>query len=566
MIVAILFICIAEANAQKFEFQYHGESVADGVTVTIAAEEDDLGRLCCATNPSSNPNDGLVLKLLTGSTASGKAMLDIENNVLSPNPQWCMGGECLVMYNEENATKNFSTTNGIVQVQFDAEDIQNQGALVATLSATIDDETHTVRILFTSVSASTNGQKWWGYFTESDIKDYYCGYGSGIQENHDAAIFIPANHAIAGGACIKGIRIWLDYGLDPIWPAISDVKVWISKRLPERILDADYVQDVNVASLKEGFNEIILNTSYPIQEQGIYVGYSVGLDLIEYPIMAAGKWEENSFFCRSSESSPEWHINWRGKLGLQVLLDGEMLPDYADAAVASDFGNHIVEIGKNVSVPVRIKNIGTNPISSISYTITTNGITSMEENLPLYNLPFVNDIDISIPFQADEDTRRFAKTLTITKVNGKANEASKATAEGSLITILEKPVAVPVVEEFTGTWCGWCPIGIDGMEKAKETFGDSVVLIAVHFGDVMQTDDYAPIISTVSSYPISYVNRFYGVYPEASNLKTIISEELKKNTLGSPRFCRASNGGRYRKTPDGASRTRCPPHGRSQTR
>ncbi len=45
-------------------------------------------------------------------------------------------------------TKPFTADNGICQVQFDAENIQGEGHLLATLSATIGSETHTVKIKF----------------------------------------------------------------------------------------------------------------------------------------------------------------------------------------------------------------------------------------------------------------------------------------------------------------------------------------------------------------------------------------------------------------------------------
>ena len=62
---------------------------------------------------------------------------------------------------------------------------------------------------------------------------------------------------------------------------------------------------------------------------------------------------------------------------------------------------------------------------------------------------------LHIPFAADAQTKKYGKTLTITKVNGQPNTSTQNVAKGSLITISEKPVSVPVIEEFTGTWCGW---------------------------------------------------------------------------------------------------------------
>lgn len=46
-----------------------------------------------------------------------------------------------------------------------------------------------------------------------------------------------------------------------------------------------------------------------------------------------------------------------------------------------------------------------------------------------------------------------------------------------------------VVEETTGTWCGWCIRGIVILDKMKKEYPDSFIGIAVHSGDVM-TDEY----------------------------------------------------------------------------
>ncbi|MBD5358724.1 MAG: hypothetical protein HDR88_17335 [Bacteroides sp.] len=42
-----------------------------------------------------------------------------------------------------------------------------------------------------------------------------------------------------------------------------------------------------------------------------------------------------------------------------------------------------------------------------------------------------------------------------------------------------------VMEEGTGTWCGYCTRGAYGLELMSETYKDSFIGIAVHFGDVM---------------------------------------------------------------------------------
>ena len=135
-----------------FEFRYCSNSIENGGTVTIMAEEDSFGfgELNCETNPSSNPKNGLVLVTKDGSKQSGTATISILSNKLDPgNIQWCMGGECVPMNGKSSLTKSFTTDDdGVCLVMFDATKIQSEGMLEAKLTATIGSETQTVYIKF----------------------------------------------------------------------------------------------------------------------------------------------------------------------------------------------------------------------------------------------------------------------------------------------------------------------------------------------------------------------------------------------------------------------------------
>lgn len=53
-----------------------------------------------------------------------------------------------------------------------------------------------------------------------------------------------------------------------------------------------------------------------------------------------------------------------------------------------------------------------------------------------------------------------------------------------------------VVEELTGTACGWCPRGLVGMKMLRDLYGDRFIGVAVHqfnATDPMYTPDYADI-------------------------------------------------------------------------
>ena len=148
----ILTLCMCllaslAVQAQGFVFQYQGEDLAYDATVVIAAEEDLFGDLTCETNSTMNPSDeGLVLKLLKGTTASVTATLQITENTLNAQLlQWCMGGNCQTF--QTSLTKQF-TMGSSEKVQFDAIGISSEGYLLATLKVTIGLETHQVNIIF----------------------------------------------------------------------------------------------------------------------------------------------------------------------------------------------------------------------------------------------------------------------------------------------------------------------------------------------------------------------------------------------------------------------------------
>ena len=530
LIVNALLLVMA-AKAQSFEFRFHGTSVADGETVVIPAVEDEFGfgELWCETNPSDNPNNGLILKLLSAAEATGCAILNIESNTLDASTvKWCMGGECTLMKDKTTDTKSFTTQDGTAQVLFDAENIKNKGRLQATLQVTIGAESHSVKILFTNgdTDAGDDAPFWWGYFTDSNIAELdFSGYlGLGSAATIDAAICIPANHPIAGGGTIKGVRLWFG---DDISAINSDVTVWISTSLPAFTSKAKYTQTIARSDLHARLNEIELTTPYVINNGECYIGFSLSISKRSYPIMGAGEDEPNACFYRVGGNSWEdCYGEDYGRLALQVLLDGIVRDDYS--VVTEDFGTAYVEKGKTVCVPVKILNIGKNTIHSIAYTITTGDETSDEQTFSFEETPFNESRKLAIPLPSDSDAKKYAKTVTITKVDGVPNQSAAKAAHGALITVVEKPAVVPVVEEFTGTWCGWCPVGFDGLEKTYELYGDRVALIAAHYSDPMEISDYNPIFSNVSGFPSSFINRSIDAYPTAKNLPYYLDSELER--------------------------------------
>ena len=59
---------------------------------------------------------------------------------------------------------------------------------------------------------------------------------------------------------------------------------------------------------------------------------------------------------------------------------------------------------------------------------------------------------------------------------------------------------VTVVEEGTGTWCGWCVRGIVALEYMRENYPDKFIGIGVHYGLFSQKVDIGPYVGAGISY------------------------------------------------------------------
>ena len=86
-----------------------------------------------------------------------------------------------------------------------------------------------------TISPATN-QVWWGYFSENDFGYKDAMLSRGRVRPLMACIRIPANNQLLKSATIKAVRIYLSAKtVEPL----SDMKIWISRSLPDKVSDAD---------------------------------------------------------------------------------------------------------------------------------------------------------------------------------------------------------------------------------------------------------------------------------------------------------------------------------------
>ncbi len=118
--------------------------------------------------------------------------------------------------------------------------------------------------------------------------------------------------------------------------------------------------------------------------------------------------------------------------------------------------------------------------------------------------------EVVVDLPEDIAGRTHTIVANVVDIDGEPDEIE---ANSNVETEMTLPVLMPfprkiVMEEATGTWCGWCPEGIITIEKMKERYPDNFIAIAVH-NDKMGVADgsYATFEDMIDHYPSARVNR-----------------------------------------------------------
>ncbi len=196
-----------------------------------------------------------------------------------------------------------------------------------------------------------------------------------------------------------------------------------------------------------------------------------------------------------------------GSLCVQLVVENDNFSE--NAVMPFDFSPFTIALNEIREIPVKFLNIGSR-IESLSYTITLGDVTGAEQTYTLPT-PFAESgkmTTLNIPFNSGEAIGTFPIKLNVTKVNGVTNGAAKTEANSQIIVISKKLTRRVVMEENTGTGCGWCPRGITALENLNNQYPDNFIGIAIHQynrTDPMYNTNYAGL--NFSGAPSCRINR-----------------------------------------------------------
>lgn len=199
---------------------------------------------------------------------------------------------------------------------------------------------------------------------------------------------------------------------------------------------------------------------------------------------------------------------------IAFIASGGTLSTYADTfetdLAISDIKIERINyaVGEQPSVSFTISNGGTNTVNSFVLEYTVNGeavkTQTYEKTLIAGRETSISE-DMPLGIKSQHIGIRIG--VNIKEVDGQADtNVANNNAEESINvynTLFDRNV---VIEEGTGTWCGFCVGGIVAMENMRKTHPTDFIGIAVHNNDKMTVKEYTERMG-ISNYPGCNLNR-----------------------------------------------------------
>lgn len=355
-------------------------------------------------------------------------------------------------------------------------------------------------------AAADEGLTWFSYINSNDVRavgfdmlanglgaDFLAG-----QNKYNVAIMAPSNYAkakidsvaffVLSGCQYDNLTVWVssvkyetvegkNYLTFPESADKADAKVVVPAADVKAVLDKLPKNYVGPVSVK-------LPTPFTIPAEGALVGYSFDGKSSDSPIVLAGtSTEAAGFFFQYDYEGERSFESLASVIGMSSSIQvGMDVSDCEanDATVATDPETTTL-VNTDQQYPFYVTNNSAKPITQITYHFTIDGEQQPEKTLDLSS-PIESMKTVSLPLTKKfEDEGVHTIELTVSKVNGNENVNSATSATYSVIALEKSADRVSVVEEQTGTWCGWCPRGHVALDLLNKQLGDKVVTLAGHY-------------------------------------------------------------------------------------
>lgn len=308
--------------------------------------------------------------------------------------------------------------------------------------------------------------------------------------------------------------------------------VWVRESLDGENLAQGIIKRGGEQLPVAGWNAVLLNNGVSIEEgKSYYIGYDYFQRYNDATVSVVGpSMAETTYLKRGAAASWE-DISAAGVGSIEALVGGDNMPQ-VDVSLTEAIG---VQAAPGVlSINTTIVNRGQVDLTDYDLTFSAEGYNYVYTATTLV-ASGKTGVVTSLLYDVPEGVG-FEKplTVTLTRVAGGEDE----TPDDNSVGVGVKVQRSVVVEEFTGTGCGWCPRGLVGMDLMHETFGLNFVGIAIHqynSSDPMYPTRYKNI--GLNAAPSCLIDRsfecdpYYGTTSADRHVLVDFEEEMNKGAL-----------------------------------
>lgn len=330
------------------------------------------------------------------------------------------------------------------------------------------------------------------------------------------------------------------------------ITVFVANSLDEEPIST-YETTMDLTALFE-WKEFVLPEPIELtaETESLYFGYTIEQAEGLYPFVVDGD-RSNAALGDYLGSEKNGVMSWNrygSQVGLNCIrlkVEGESFGVMNKVGIADCALPAHVMPGEEFNVGVTFQNLAYNDVTSLTVSCTVNNgdaqIKVVELSEPLhYNS--ISSEPVNFTFTAPtEECASVPVKIEVTGINadGAANGAGyvQRVRTASFHCFSEGFDKNVVAEIGTGTWCGYCPRGIHGVEKMEEydTAG-RFIPIAVHANDEMTATSYSNFSNLANSYPSVVFQRdtkTYGVLdPSFDIMKAVYDREIAIPALVKP--------------------------------
>lgn len=358
----------------------------------------------------------------------------------------------------------------------------------------------------TTAIAQQTASIWWGY---GDGETILKGVGgSANTSTQTAAIKVPADvMASYAGSRIKAIR----FAVTSNSGTVTDVSYFLAADV-QNVADHERTE---VGTLQKGWHTYELSTPYQITAGAdLYIGYTATgarpIAIVDEPGC------EGSCWMTSGKKYYDYGVmeGYNYTLGIQALIEADNFEASLSFAKAGDVKAELT----GGTLPITVCSMSPVPVTSFSIAYSVDDV-SQGQITTQCSLPEIGQrhtVSLPLPDLA-EGTHTYQ--AEIVSINDKELTAGIRT-EGKIEAMKYVMYRTHVIEECTGTWCGYCVRGIVAMREMRKNHPDRFIGIAVHGRDSYATSSYSKLLDRITGYPSAFFNRSKIVGTEPSEMET----------------------------------------------